>query len=250
MTDGPILSLQGVSRSFGALVAIDNLSLNIAPGEIVGLIGPNGSGKTTLINLLTGVCPPTRGRIRFEDRDITGRSVAAIAARGLTRTFQSPRVYDTLSPLAACAVADGGLRDVRSPMAWVQPWRPLAREAVDALAHVHMPQGPVAASSLSYGKRRLVEIARCLSSRPRMILLDEPTSGLNADEFISLAQQLLETAKDRGLTMIVVDHKIEFLRALCSRLICLVSGKLIADGPLEVIEGDPRVREAYFGVAG
>lgn len=231
---GALIAVEAVTRSFGGLLALDGVSLSVRPGEVVGLIGPNGSGKTTLVNVITGLHRPDAGRIVFHGHEITRRLSHRIARAGIARTFQEAALVDTLTALDNVALACPKGRTARA-------------EAAGLLRTVGAADAaPRRCASLPPGTRRLVEIARALATRPRLLLLDEPAAGLNETEQAALASRLRRIA-DGGTALLIVEHNMPFLASLCDRLVCLDAGRVIAEGSLAKVRDDPRVIEAYLG---
>jgi branched-chain amino acid transport system permease protein len=237
------LRVEHVGKSFGGLRALDDVSFTLAPGESLGIIGPNGSGKTTLINVITGNLPADEGRLHLGPMPLRGRPAHAIARLGIARTFQQAELSAASTALDAVATA----ACARTP----QPTRSIARaEArhwltrVGAVGDAARPCG-----ALPAGRRRLVEVARALMARPRFLVLDEPGAGLSQPERVELARRLRAT-RGEGVALLIVDHDIEFLAACVDRLICLDRGAVVADGPVESVRRDARVRQAWFGEDG
>jgi branched-chain amino acid transport system permease protein len=234
------LRVDRVGKAFGGVRALDDVSLVLAPGEAVGVIGPNGSGKTTLVNVMTGILPADEGRLSLGADPLRGRRAFAIARLGLARTFQQAELSAATTALEAVATASFA----REP----RPLRETARaEARHWLTRVGA--GDDAArpcGALPAGRRRLVEVARALMTRPRFLILDEPGAGLSRPERVDLARRLRAVRAD-GTALLVVDHDIDFLAACVDRLICLDRGRVVADGPIDAVRRDPGVRQAYFG---
>jgi branched-chain amino acid transport system ATP-binding protein len=249
-----MLEAQGIAVSFGAVKAVDQVDLELAPGEVMGIVGPNGSGKSTFLNAVTGLVP-ARGSVRIAGAAVRMGQPEAVARLGVRRTFQTPQVHDTLSCLENVLVGlpDPRLRSV--PAAWLRRPRMWRRErehwdtGMDALRFVgleklcHTPAG-----ALSYGQRRLLEIARVKAGEPRVLLMDEPAAGLNqveTDELLGLLRKVV--TPESGL--IVVEHKMDFLQSLCTRLVVLELGRIIAQGPPAEVLRDKNVIDAYLGTA-
>jgi branched-chain amino acid transport system permease protein len=247
----PILTVERLTKSFGGVRALDNVSFTLRRGTITAIIGPNGAGKTTLVNCMTGVEATDTGAVSLAGVDITGRRIHDIARRGIARTFQNLRLIDELSVLDNVAVA----RFQAEQTGWVKSLantgedRGLARARVYALHLLHrlgISDVERACGALPYGAKRRVEIARALALDPLVVLLDEPAAGLNQSEQYDLAGRLQDLAAG-GMTLLIIEHNLPFLRSLATYMICLDNGRLIAQGrPHEVYE-NPKVLEAYLG---
>ena len=235
------LRVEHASKRFGGVVALDDVSLALAPGEAVALIGPNGSGKTTLVNALSGIVRADSGRLTFGGIDVVRASPAALSRAGLARSFQHAELPATASALDAVAVA-ASARGVPDGQARATALAALTRVGARAVATT--PCG-----SLAAGDRRPVEIARAIAGSPRLVLLDEPGAGLSAAEKASLALALRSLVND-GATLLVVDHDLSFLETFADRLICLDRGRVVADGPFAPTRRHPAVIAAYVGDAG
>ena len=239
-----LLEAEHVVMRFGGVVALDDASVDVDPGLVTGLIGPNGAGKTTLFNVVTGLLPPTSGRVKFDGVDITRATVAKRSQMGIARTFQKLEAFNTLSAFDNVRVAveqnhrakwkDRRVNEVAHEM--------LGKVGLDDVADVTV-------GTLPTGSARLVELARALACRPRVLLLDEPSSGLNEEETSSIGQLLLELVadKDNDLAVLLVEHDMSFVMGVCTRIHVLDFGKIIAVGtPIEV-QADSAVRAAYLG---
>ncbi|MCY4434872.1 MAG: ABC transporter ATP-binding protein [bacterium] len=239
-----LLEAEQVVMRFGGVVALDNASVDIDPGEVTGLIGPNGAGKTTLFNVVTGLLPPTSGRVKFDGHDITRSTVAKRSQMGIARTFQKLEAFNTLSAFDNVRVAV----EKNHRAKWKH--RRVSDVAHEMLGKVGLDEvADVTVGTLPTGSARLVELARALACRPRVLLLDEPSSGLNEDETSAIGQMLLDLVadEDNELAVLLVEHDMSFVMGVCARIHVLDFGKIIAVGtPIEV-QADTAVRAAYLG---
>jgi branched-chain amino acid transport system ATP-binding protein len=249
-----LLSLQGVTRRFGGLVAVDAIDLAVAQGGVTAVIGPNGAGKTTLFNMISGFQTPNSGRIVFADQDITARPPEEIAASGLVRTFQLVQLFQNLSVLENIQVGchlhtKGG---VLSALMRTGSTRQIERE-VEARARELLDfvglngSADAEASALAYGQQRLLEIARALAAKPKLLLLDEPAAGLSAEESKRLSAAIRAIA-GRGTTVLLIEHDMKLVMNTADTIAVLDFGRKIAEGPPATVRENPAVIAAYLGV--
>ena len=237
---GPLLELKGISRRFGGLMAVSDVTLDITPGSIVGLIGPNGAGKTTLVNLISGALKPNAGEMWFKGKRIDGLPAHRISGLGVARTFQIVQPFPEMTALenvAAAAMFAGKAKSLREANARAEAM--LDRVGLGGL-------GALAATSLSLGQRKRLEFAKSLAMQPALLLLDEVNAGLHGGEIDEAIALIRSLAKD-GLTILIIEHLVKLVVALCDEVAVLHHGQLIARGPAGDITNDPRVIEAYLG---
>jgi branched-chain amino acid transport system ATP-binding protein len=236
----PVLAVNGLRRAFGGLVAVNDLSFAVAPGEIMGLLGPNGSGKTTALNLMSGMLRPDAGTISLMGQEIAGLASYRIARLGLARTFQLVRVLDGMD----CR------ENIRAGLAFQKPHASAAEAElrIDALlarvglaGHDRRP-----AVGLTYIDRKRLELARALAAKPRLLLLDEWLAGLNPSE-LAIGIALIRSLRTDGITIVLVEHVMSAVRALCDRCIVMSSGRKIAEGATADVLSDAAVVKAYLG---
>ncbi len=248
-----LLSIRGVSKRFGGLQAVDNVSFDVARGSIKALIGPNGAGKTTLFNLISGVMPPDAGEIRFDGAPVQGLAPHEIAARGMSRTFQHIRLFPKMTVQENVMIG----RHVHSragfiagmlnlPYTWAEERRirEKSREIMEMLGISE--QAPETATSLAYGRQRIVELGRALACEPRLLLLDEPAAGLNIRETVELGR-MIGKIRDMGVTVLLVEHDMSLVMNISDEVVVLSYGQKIAEDRPLGIQKNPEVVRVYLG---
>ena len=244
------LSARGLTKVFGGLTAVNNVSLDLSSGTVHAVIGPNGAGKTTLINMLSGDLAPTAGSIQFDGRDIVGYSSDQRSRMGLGRTYQKTNIFGSFTALENCRLAAQS-REAHALSMWrsTRAYPSLEREAERALAAVGLEQRAMAtAGTLSHGEQRQLDIAMSLATRPQVLLLDEPLSGMGADESASMVGLLRGLAKDHAV--LLVEHDMDAVFALAEVLTVMVNGCVLASGTRDQIRASDEVQRAYLGSAG
>jgi branched-chain amino acid transport system ATP-binding protein len=238
-----LLEVQDVTVRFGGHTALSDVSLDVDAGRITGLIGPNGAGKTTMFNVITGLLHPTRGRVVLDGRDIGGKLPYKRARLGMARTFQRLELFGQLTVRENIQVA-GGLRKQWGKKAGGDGKPPTVDELLDRVGLASVAE--VRADALPTGQGRLIELARALAIRPRVLLLDEPASGQDEEETKVFSDLLKSLAAD-GMAILLVEHDMELVMQVCSHLYVLDFGQLMASGDPEVVRNDPKVQAAYLG---
>ncbi len=253
-SDDVILEVEGLTKDFGGLRAVNRCDLRVRRGTVTGLIGPNGAGKTTLFSLISGFVQPTEGRVLFDGRDVTGWPPHRIFQQGLCRTFQIPREHGSMTVLENLMLVP---KDQLGERFWGPLLRPgavrrqeaeirdRAREVLaflklESLEHEH-------ARSLSGGQKKLLEIARTLMADPKLVLLDEPAAGVNPTLMAEIRDRIEQLRDERGITFLLIEHDMQLVMDLCDPVVVMNQGTDLAVGPPDVVRQDPRVLEAYLG---
>ena len=235
----PLLECKGLTRRFGALIAVDALDMQLEPGEIRAVIGPNGAGKSTLFNLITSVLKPHAGEVVFAGENITGFPVYRVARKGIARTFQLCHIFPALSASENVRLA-AQARDARRA----------AAIADEALEHLRLTRfADISADTLSHGDQRLLEVAMAIAQKPRLLMLDEPTQGLSLEETDRAVQILKAMLRAGDLSVLLVEHDMEVVFKLADNITVLHRGRVIADGAPTAVKADAAVRSAYLGAA-
>jgi branched-chain amino acid transport system ATP-binding protein len=243
-----VLEVRGLTKTFGGISAVAGVSFEVRAGEILGLIGPNGSGKSTLFNCILGQLAPTAGEVRFDGRAITGRRACDLNRLGIGRTFQLLQVFPQLSVRENLILAGQehqgtmwsrlvGRRDAGQTEG--------ANRMIEFFRLGHLADEK--AGSLSYGQQKLLDAAMAFMAGPRLVLLDEPAGGVNPTMLGNLRERLREINRAQGATFVVIEHNMEFVMALCTRILVLAEGRIIAEGDPDAVRNDPAVIEAYLG---
>lgn len=244
-----VLEAVGLTKSFGGVLAVDDVSVAVGQGAVVGIIGPNGAGKTTFVNIVTGYIKPDRGRVSYLGRDVTAHPPREITRLGIARSFQIPQIYTSLTVVenlfVALAARDGCLLRPSGPL------RTRAREAealtlLEPFGLTEHADRPV--SELPEGSLKLLDIAVSTALAPKLLLLDEPTSGVSSKDKFTVMETLLRVMREREVTVIFIEHDMDVVTRYAERVLAFVEGKILADGPAAEVLADPTVRKGVLGL--
>lgn len=250
MTEAPLLDVRGLTRSFGAVTAVDDVSVSISRGEVVGIIGANGAGKTTFINIVTGYVAPTSGTVRFAGRDVAGIPSRRLVRHGISRSFQIPQIFQSLTTRQnlLCAI------EAASAGRWAL-FRQGVREAdmmrcEDVLAAFALEEyRDRPASTLPQGVRKILDIAMAMASKPSLLLLDEPTSGVSVEEKMAMMETIMAGLSRAKVTVLFVEHDMEVVERFVGRVLAFYQGRIVCDAPPEAAMANADVRRYVIGIA-
>jgi branched-chain amino acid transport system ATP-binding protein len=244
----PVLSVHNLSKRFGGIVAVDGVSFEVNQGEILGIIGPNGSGKSTLFNCILGQLAPSAGEVKLDGRAVTGMRSCDLSRLGLARTFQLLQVFPQLTVAENLILAGQEHKGTLWSRLVGAPDAGLAETAAEMMTFFRLDRlADQTAGSLSYGQQKLLDAAMAFMARPRLVLLDEPAGGVNPTMLADLRERLRAINVQGGATFVIIEHNMDFVMALCTRILVLAEGRVIAAGDPETVRRDPGVIEAYLG---
>ena len=249
-----MIRVEGLTKTFGGVTAVNDVTLSVRPGTITGLIGPNGAGKTTLFNVIAGAFPPTAGRVFLGDDDITGLKPHELFARGVLRTFQIAHEFHTLSVRENLMTVPPGQIGETLWDAWTKPSavreqeravRAKADEVIEFLQMTHVADE--LAGNLSGGQKKLLELGRCMMTEARIVFLDEVGAGVNRTLLNTIGDAILRLNRERDYTFVMIEHDMDFIGRLCDPVIVMAEGRVLVEGSAEAVKRDERVIEAYLG---
>lgn len=244
----PVLEVEGLKKHFGGIAAVDGVSFHVNPGEILGIIGPNGCGKSTTFNCILGQLKPSAGRVRVDGADVTGMRPANLNRLGVSRTFQLLQVFPKLTVRDNLILAGQEHQGTMLSRLFGRPDAGMGAAADEMIAFFKL--GHLArelAGGLSYGQQKLLDAAMAFMAGPRLVLLDEPAGGVNLTMLADLKDRLRAINREKGATFVVIEHNMEFVMSLCSRVIVIAEGKVLAQGTPDAIRSDAAVIDAYLG---
>ncbi len=254
MTDSPLLSVRDLSMRFGGLLAVDRVCMDVHPREVVSIIGPNGAGKTTVFNCISGFYRPTGGEVLFEGQPMHRLPGFKIARAGMVRTFQNVRLFKEMTVIENLLVAQHvqAERNLLKGLFLTRGYRQREKKLMEHAAHWLECVGLIEfanreAGNLAYGQQRRLEIARCMVTRPKLLMLDEPAAGLNPNETRDLDRLIVQLKEEEGITVVLIEHDMSLVMGISDRIYVVNQGKPLADGSPEQVRRNPEVIKAYLG---